>query len=165
MKSFTVLTTLACLTAGATLASAQESPRGPRQGGPRELPPQVLERFDTDKDGKLSQEERKAMRDERMEQRKKMMEKYDTDKDGKLSQEERTAIREDMQKRQKELLEKYDADKDGKLDMEERKAAADAGEEMPMFPGRGPRGGEGRGQGPDRNGPPPAPPEEEKSAE
>ncbi len=161
MKTIPFLTTLTLLTAGTALCQAQDTPPdGPRGGGERRgVPPQVLERFDTDGDGKLSQDERKAMREERQAQRKKMMEKYDTDGDGKLSEDERKAFREDMQKRHNELLEKYDADKDGRLSPEERKAAADAGEELPMFR-RGPRGGDRPGPRPDREGPPPAPEDE-----
>ena len=84
---------------------------------------QMLEKFDTDKDGKLSDEERKAMREEFMknrpqmpgqpgaqgprgprhgmmdpEQQKQMLEKFDVDKDGKLSDEERKAMREEFMK-------------------------------------------------------------------
>ena len=63
-------------------------PKGPR--GERPGMPENMEQFDTDKDGKLSDEERKAAR-AAMEQ--KMLEQFDTDKDGKLSDEERKAMR------------------------------------------------------------------------
>lgn len=64
-------------------------PPGGRSQGP---PPLLLEKFDTDKDGKISAEEREAFKAERlkeMEQRRKEdFHKFDADKDGKLSYEE-----------------------------------------------------------------------------
>ena len=56
-----------------------------------------LERFDTDGDGKLSDEERKsahsAMEEHRTERRQRMLERFDTDGDGQLSENERKAAR------------------------------------------------------------------------
>ena len=104
-----------------------QGPRGQRHGMMNpEQQKQMLEKFDTDKDGKLSDEERKAMREEFMknrpqrpqmpgqpgaqgpqgqhrgmmdpERQKQMLEKFDTDKDGKLSDEERKAMREEFMK-------------------------------------------------------------------
>ncbi|GAA5484801.1 EF-hand domain-containing protein [Haloferula sargassicola] len=167
MKTIQILSTLAVLATGTSFSFAQGGPPDgpPRDGQRRGLPPQVLEKFDKDGDGKLNEEERKAMRDEREAMRKKIMATYDTDGDGKLSADERKAMREAMMKRHKELLEKYDADKDGKLSSEERKAAVDAGEELPMMPMRGGPRGDRQGPRPDRKGPPPAPPENEEAAE
>ncbi len=55
---------------------------------------EMLAKFDADKDGQLSDEERKAARDARKAERKdKFMEKFDADKDGQLSDEERKAAR------------------------------------------------------------------------
>jgi Ca2+-binding EF-hand superfamily protein len=57
----------------------------------------MLERFDADKDGKLSDAERTAarasMQQHRGEMRAKMLERFDADKDGKLSDTERKAAR------------------------------------------------------------------------
>ena len=101
-----------------------QGPRGPHRGMMNpEQRKQMLEKFDTDKDGKLSDEERKAMREEFMknrpqmpgqpgaqgprgprhgmmdpERQKQMLEKFDTDKDGTLSDEERKAMREEFMK-------------------------------------------------------------------
>ena len=77
-----------------------EEPAGP--GGPAgeegKRPPRpdrrMMERFDTDKDGKLSEEEREKAR----EFHQKMLEKFDTDGDGKLSKEEREKMRESRPK-------------------------------------------------------------------
>ena len=99
---------------------------GPRRGMmDPEQQKQILEKFDADKDGKLSEEERKAAREDFMknrpqmpgrpgaqgpqgprgphgmmdpERQKQMLEKFDTDKDGKLSDEERKAMREEFMK-------------------------------------------------------------------
>ena len=163
----TTLITMGALIGTCTFATAEDKPKRP-DGPKREVPAEMLEKFDADKDGKLSPDEKKAMHEEmkaRMEARKaKMLEKYDTDKSGELSDTEKEAMKADMQARHKALIEKYDADKDGKLSREEVKAARDAGEELPpMGPGpggpggkRGP-GGPGGKRGPGGpGGPPPA---------
>ena len=171
-----------------------QGPRGQHRGMMNpEQQKQMLEKFDADKDGKLSEEERKAMREEFMknrpqmpgrpgaqgqhgprrgmmdpEQQKQMLEKFDADKDGKLSEEERKAAREEFMKnrpqmpgrpgaqgpqgprrgmmdpeRQKQMLEKFDTDKDGKLSEEEHKAMREEFmKNRPQGP-RGPRGHHG----------------------
>ena len=150
--------TLGALLATCAFAVAQDKPARPDRPQ-RESPPAMLEKFDTDKDGKLSDEERKAMRTEMEEKREqfraKMLEKFDTDKDGKLSDEEKATMREEMKARHEALLAKYDADEDGKLSPTEIQAARDAGEELPP-PGigngmDGPRGPGGPG-GPGKKG-------------
>ena len=157
MKTKTIWTAFALLAASSLAGFAQDEKK-PDEGqrerrGSRQVPPAVLKEFDKDGDGKLSEDERKAMREAAQ---KKMLEKYDKDKDGKLNDEERKAMREDQEAKHKALLEKYDKDKDGKLSPEERKAAIDAGEELPWGGpgGRGPRGprGEGRGGSTDKPG-------------
>jgi hypothetical protein len=78
-----------------TVASAQ-APEGPKperkgpQGGP---PAEMIAKFDKDGDGKLSDEEKKAMMEAR---KKQMLTKFDKDGDGKLSDEEKKAMREAM---------------------------------------------------------------------
>jgi len=101
----------------------------------------LLEKFDKDGDGELSDEEHKAakaswenkareMREKFAEMKKKFMAKYDTDGDGKLSDEENKAMRDSMKKeweaKKAEKLKLYDADGDGKLDEDERKEAVEA---------------------------------------
>lgn len=141
----TQLITLAALFGTCGFAAAQDKPKRPDRPQ-REVPAEVLEKFDADKDGKLSPDERKAMMAEREAM---MLKKFDTDMDGTLSPDERKAMREEMEAKRKALLEKYDADKDGKLSREEIKTARAAGEEMPMGPGpgvrKGPRGPKGPG--------------------
>ncbi len=158
----TTLITLGALIGTCTFATAEDKPKRP-DGPKREIPAELIEKFDADKDGKLSDDEKKAMREAmkaKAEERKaKMLEKYDTDKSGQLSDTEKEAMKADMKARHNALLEKYDADKDGKLSREEVKAARDAGEELPpMGPGHGGKHGPGGKRGPGGpGGPPPAP--------
>lgn len=137
------LITCGALFATCTLVSAEDKPNKP-PGPPREVPAEVLEKFDKDGDGKLSKEEREAMREER---KAKMLEKFDKDGDGKLSDSERETMREAMKAKREELLKKYDANSNGRLDPEEIKAARDAGEELPDF-GEGPGGHKPKPGGP-----------------
>ncbi|RYD35895.1 MAG: hypothetical protein EOP87_06520, partial [Verrucomicrobiaceae bacterium] len=53
----TQLMILGALLGATALAGAQDKPK---RGGP--VPPEILEKFDADKDGKLSKEEREAAR-------------------------------------------------------------------------------------------------------
>lgn len=154
---YKTLITLGLLLGASLFASAQDpAPKRPPGG---KLPPALLKEFDKDGDGKLSEDERKAMREAmeaRMkERRQKMLEKYDADGDGKLSEEEIAKARAD---RQAEMLKKYDKDGDGKISEEERAAIppAERGPGGPGGPGgrRGGKGGEGGPGGP--GGPPPA---------
>jgi len=119
-----VLLALGILAAGP--ASAQRPNR-------EDFRKRLLEKYDKDKDGKLSEEERAAARKDFQARRgerpggergsrplPEFLKKYDTDKDGKLSEEERAAAR---KARMAEILKKYDKDGDGKLNEEERAAA------------------------------------------
>ncbi|MDA1045259.1 MAG: hypothetical protein O3C57_08565, partial [Verrucomicrobia bacterium] len=82
-----------------------------------------MARFDTDKDGKLSESEKAAAQ----EHRQKMMKKrFDKDGDGELNAEEQAAFDAASEKHkgfEKKMLEKFDGDGDGVLSKEERKAA------------------------------------------
>jgi hypothetical protein len=128
-----LMMTMGALLGTVLMAGAQgagEKPRSegkPPGGRPQGPPAHLLEKFDKDKDGKLSPAEREAMKAERQkaseEQRKVMLDKFDADKDGKISPEEREAIKanrqKEMEERRKADFEKFDADKDGKLSYEE----------------------------------------------
>lgn len=72
-----------------------EGRRG-RRGGPRQVPKEILEKYDKDKDGKLNEEERKAAMEAR---RAEFLKKFDKDGDGKLSDKEKEAARAEFQKR------------------------------------------------------------------
>ena len=81
MKSTTMLAL--CAMIGATsFAAAQDRPKAPDrpQRHAMRVPPEILEKFDKDGDGKLSPEEAKAAREAHQ---KEMLEKYDADEDGK----------------------------------------------------------------------------------
>lgn len=112
----------------------------------RKLPPEILEKFDKDGDGKLNEEERaaaKAAREEMMEARKKeMLEKFDKDGDGKLNEEERAAAQE---ARKQMMLEKFDKDGDGELNDDEKAAMKEAMKHRPGGP-RGERDGKRKGK-------------------
>lgn len=72
----------------------------------RPLPPEVLEKFDTNKDGKLDEAEHEAFKKARMEKeeemRKKMLEKFDKDGDGELNESEKEEMRKAMKKNKEE---------------------------------------------------------------
>lgn len=86
MKS-TPLFALAAMIATCSFASAQDTPKK----GPKGPPPEMVKEFDKDGDGKLSDEEKSAMKTAMDAKKKAILEKYDADKDGKLSPEERAA--------------------------------------------------------------------------
>ena len=132
----TTLATLAALMGTCAFASAEDTARRPNANGPdRQIPPRILKKFDKDKDGKLSEDERKAAREAlggggrggEEARRAEILARFDKDKDGKLSEDERKAAREAMETRRKAMLEKFDANKNGKLDPDEIKAAREAG--------------------------------------
>lgn len=140
----TKLTMLMALAGLFTLnASAQDdSGRPGRPGGPggeggrgRYQPSaEDLKKYDKDADGKLSEEERTALRADR---EKAMVEKYDADKNGKLDEAETKKMREENPRGRggpgggrfqpsAEDIKKYDADKDGKLNEAETKTMREA---------------------------------------
>ncbi|RMH12314.1 MAG: hypothetical protein D6695_07065 [Planctomycetota bacterium] len=112
---------------------------GGRFGGNRDWRAEMLERFDADGDGELSEEERQkareTMRAEREERRQQfLLERYDKDGDGVLNEEETRAMEEDQARMEAErearreqmrqrALEMYDTDRDGQLSEAERDAA------------------------------------------
>ena len=133
-----------------------QDPRGQRHGMMNpEQQKQMLEKFDTDKDGKLSDEERKAMREEFMKNR--LQRPQVPGQPGAQGPQDPRGQHRGMMdpERQKQMLEKFDTDKDGKLSDEERKAMREEfmknRPQRPQMPGR--RGGWHHGQ----NGPQGAP--------
>ena len=91
MKLTSVIVALAtCAIANAE--PPKEKGKAPR-GGARPVAKEILEKFDKDKDGKLSAEERKDASDAR---RAEMIKKFDKNTDGKLSEEERAEMRKAM---------------------------------------------------------------------
>lgn len=101
----------------------------------------VIEKYDKDKDGKLSEEEivviEEDMKKAHEARKQEMLKKFDKDGDGKLSKEERQGMKEEwkkahpeivqkMDERRAEMLKKFDKDGDGKLSREEKKARREA---------------------------------------
>ena len=71
---------------------------------------EIVKRFDTDGDGKLSMDERFTMRKKMQGRKKEFMQKFDANGDGILNDEERDTIRKAFQKRKSEAFESFDAD-------------------------------------------------------
>jgi len=146
---------LAGLSVGSLLAEdAKPERKGPPGGGREAFMKQLLEKYDADKDGKLSDEERakarEAMSGKRGEGRpskEDILKKFDKDGDGKLSDDEKKAAMEAMRGQRggpgeaagrgkggpgegrpsrEEIIKKFDKNGDGELNEEERKAAYEA---------------------------------------
>lgn len=92
-------------------------------GQARPLRAEFMRLYDGDDDGKLSEEERAALRNDLKERRERLLKKYDQDGDGTLNEAERAKLRDDLLQFRKEAVAKYDADGDGKLSPEERAKA------------------------------------------
>ncbi len=84
------------------------------------VPPRLLQKYDTNGDGKLEPNERAAMRADfqakRAARRAKMLAKWDTNHDGKLEPNERAAMRE---ARAENMFKRLDVNGDGELSFEE----------------------------------------------
>lgn len=139
---------LALLLVSATLflpARADEQPDVPAPAAPAdELQPggatyqQLLQRYDTNHDGRLDENELAAAHEDMAKQRledgkgvgkkvrQELLEKFDKNHNGRLDPDEREAARQYLQQhveeRQKLMLERYDTNHDGKLDDSERAA-------------------------------------------
>ena len=116
---------IGCLAAGSTvMAQPPGVGDGPPRGKPGERHQKMLEKFDADGDGSLSDAEKQAAKEafeaRRAEHREKMMLKhFDEDGDGVLSEPEQAAAQEAHEQR----LAKFDLDGDGELSREEHQAA------------------------------------------
>lgn len=142
-------------------------PAAPEAAAPAAVPPEappaepraaafrkhVLEKFDADKDGQLSETEREAAKAAIKEKgsglRAMALVKFDADKDGQLSETEREALKAAIKarragkggdekagvknaERHQKMLEKFDADKDGQLNESERAKAREARKARPV---------------------------------
>ena len=101
---------------------------------------EFTKKFDTDGDGKLSDTERQAMREQMgamgmgrgrrghrggPEMRQRMLEKYDANKNGQLDADEREVAKRDHEAKRAEMIKRFDTDGDGKLSDSEREALRD----------------------------------------
>ncbi len=113
------------------VSSSGKSTEGSESSPPDAKRATFFQKFDKDGDGKLSEEERKAAREEMAGKRPLLppllIKKFDKDGDGRLSVEEREDAKKSWQDRKKETLEKFDADGDGILNAEERRNAIQSG--------------------------------------
>ncbi len=143
MKTSLILATLLFVP---VLSHAEDAPDAAVPGA--KLRKHLMEKFDADKDGKLSDTEREAakaaFKEKGGEMHAKILEKFDADKDGKLSDTEREAAKAAMKARtegagkaegkgegkagelRQKMLEKFDEDKDGQLNEAERAKAREA---------------------------------------
>jgi len=129
-----------CVAQENSLPELTEKPLKPRGAGKGRNDVDLLKRFDTDGDGKLSKAERSQMGDLARRhfrgRREDVLKKYDLDKDGELSKDERAKVSDHMRRRgpgdnrdifgnvrKRKPLEMFDADGDGKLSEEEKKNA------------------------------------------
>ncbi len=142
----------------------ERDPKGPRgeRGDRPAMPAEMMDKFDADKDGQLSDAEKEAMKAEMKKNHEgkrpghgtcgergpkgprgergdrpampaEMMDKFDADKDGQLCDEERG----DRPAMPAEMMDKFDADKDGQLSDAEREAAKAARPQHPRHHGKG----------------------------
>jgi len=85
---------------------------------------ELLDKFDTNHDGKLDDQERAAMRADftakRAAKKAELLAKFDTNRDGKLDDQERAVMRDQLAT---EAFRKIDVDGDGKISLDEFKAA------------------------------------------
>ncbi|MDG1358136.1 MAG: EF-hand domain-containing protein [Akkermansiaceae bacterium] len=94
-------------------------------------PKRILDKFDQDGDGLLSESERnnlkQAMSQRREAVKAKMLKRFDSDQDGQLSPEEKNAaapiLAEERKKIKAAIVEQFDKDNDGKLSIDERKGS------------------------------------------
>ena len=154
MKLISITTATLFLSLTSALLAQEGQPRG--EGDRRPSRKDMLKRFDLDKDGQLSEDERKAAREARPQRGrpagrpaegkpngergnkpphgvryKHYLERFDKDKDGKLSEEERRIARDEISKgfgqrgnkMREHMLNKFDKDGDGRLSEEERQQA------------------------------------------
>lgn len=131
MKTSSIFAVLLVLPA-LSRAEAPPVPPATDSAAPRTERParraRLLEQYDTDKDGHLSESERQAagnhLKAKGQVLRDRVREQFDADKDGKLSDTERQTAKATLQEKGSALrtraLEQFDANKDGQLSEEER---------------------------------------------
>jgi len=86
----TIVTAGFCAQAQDTAATGKKGRRGDHQGGPYAG---IMAKFDTNKDGTISAEEKAAMPEKAQKHYTMMMEKFDANKDGKLDEAELAAMK------------------------------------------------------------------------
>lgn len=82
-----------------------------------------LQRFDTDQDGRLNQEEKYAAREQRQAKRAEFRERADVNQDGQIDQQEKQQARAKWLEEHPEMRERLGANQDGQINKEDRQAA------------------------------------------
>ena len=126
------------LEAGKTPSAVKKTAYRTSGGGRKKIDAEMLEQYDANGDGVLSEEEiQTAMKDMQETRRAEMMRRYDTDGDGKLSKTEREAMYQDQnrgggwQKMQQEWgIRLFDEDGDGQIDEEEKAGQKEFGQQL-----------------------------------
>lgn len=116
------------------IAEAEPAPREDEQARRDRQRAEFMQRYDTNGDGKLSEEEREAARQafqaRGSSDRQLLMRRFDADGDGQLNETERENARAEIRRVREQISAKivpqYDLDGNGELDNEERQAAAPA---------------------------------------
>lgn len=95
---------------------------GPMRHEGAPIPPELIEKYDQDKDGKLNPSEMDEARKEMQESRKEeILKKYDKNGDGKLSDSEEAKMEKDrVEEVKQELIKEYDKNGNGRLDSSEK---------------------------------------------
>ncbi|MEO1856324.1 MAG: hypothetical protein ABGY95_03015 [Rubritalea sp.] len=122
MKTKTLLFAITALSISA-LAQAEEGKAGGNKGCDKRRA-HMIEKFDKDGDGKISEGEREAAKAAMAERKATFIAKHDSNGDGALDEDEKNAIK-------ASFIAKFDTDGDGKLNGDERKAVREAGAHFP----------------------------------
>lgn len=122
-KMTAIAALVASLGAGGAVALAQSDDGGAPQG----MRAKILEKYDTNHDGKLDDTERAAMRADfkakRESRRQEMLAHFDTNKDGKLDANERKVMKDTLAA---ERFKKLDTNGDGVVSLQEFQAGAES---------------------------------------
>lgn len=137
-----ILMAAAMMIGSSAISFAQDAPAAPAAQAENPLAAirkehhqENLAKYDADKDGKLSKEERQAMFKAKREE---MLAKYDANKDGKLDESEREAMHAELRKEMSaDIVKAFDKDGDGKLNQEEVAEALKAMRPPHMGPRKG----------------------------
>jgi hypothetical protein len=96
-----------------------ESEKGESRKSDEQRKKEFMEKYDTNKDGRIDDNERRAYYEARKQEY--MLRNYDANKDGKIDEQEKEAMEKKREEqRQKYLLNRWDRNKDGQLDEEEK---------------------------------------------
>ncbi len=156
MRYLAALMIAGVMVGGMSATRADDPPAQKR----RRIPPQILQQFDKNGDGKLDEAEKRAIRDS-------FMKRFDKNGDGKIDEAEKRAAREAFMKRRggpgkdgkgrpgkgrpgrfdrQAILKRFDKNGDGKLDEAERQAAREAFMKRRGGPGKDGKGRPGKGR-------------------